>query len=279
MASVSCFCSVRALRCRAVPGDGALPGSGKTFAEFRADDAARRQYAPDQVRGILLPLDPSLQQAGLELPMPPVQHMTAALMVVTLSLCSFAAFAQGSDAATAPTQPQALGHSGAAEAEVQVEADANVMRISAQIATRVDRKTAWHVLSDFYHWADFVPDMRVSRAVSRPGEPLLVEQQGRMQWLPAFPLVVIAQVEEIPSIGLRFHRVAGNIKALQGEWRILGESPVHLTYRSTVEPGFPLPPQILTIGIFRQDAKGRLEAMAVEMARRANLDRQEFLLD
>jgi hypothetical protein len=43
---------------------------------------------------------------------------------------------------------------------------------------------------------------------------------------------------------------------------------VRLIYHSTVEPGFPLPPQV-TIEIFRQDAKLRLEAMAREMERRA----------
>jgi len=158
------------------------------------------------------------------------------------------------------------------DAEVQVEADAAVIRISAQIATKVNRKTAWQVLSDYNHWAEFIPDMLVSRIVSQPGEPLLVEQRGRIPWLPAFPLVVIAQVQETPYKGLTFQRIAGNIKALDGEWRIQGRSHVHLIYHSTVEPGFPLPPQ-MSIEIFRNDAKNRLEAMAREMERRADADR------
>ena len=159
-----------------------------------------------------------------------------------------------------------------ADAEVQVEADANVVRISAQIATRVDRVTAWQVLTDYDHWAEFVPDLLVSRVVSRPGEPLLVEQRGRIPALPSFPLVVITAVEETPYKSLRFQRIAGNIKALDGEWRIQGKLRVRLLYRSTVEPGFPLPPQT-SIEIFRQDAKLRLEAMAQEMARRAATSR------
>ncbi|HYP68809.1 MAG TPA: SRPBCC family protein [Thiobacillaceae bacterium] len=159
-----------------------------------------------------------------------------------------------------------------AQAEVQVEGDANVIRISAQIATEVDRKTAWSVLSDYQHWADFVPDLLVSRVISRPGEPLLVEQRGRIPWLPSFPLVVVAAVEETPYKRLRFQRIAGNIKALEGEWQIQGKVHVRLIYHSTVEPGFPMPPQ-MTMEIFRQDAKVRLEAMAQEMARRAAADR------
>lgn len=165
-----------------------------------------------------------------------------------------------------------LSYPAYADAEVKVEADATVIRISAEIATSVNRKTAWQVLSDYNHWAEFVPDMLVSRVVSQPGEPLLVEQRGRIPWLPAFPLVVIAQVEENPYKGLRFQRVAGNIKRLEGEWRIQGRSHVRLIYHSTVEPGFPLPPQ-MSIDIFRNDAKNRLEAMSREMERRADAAR------
>jgi hypothetical protein len=133
-----------------------------------------------------------------------------------------------------------------------------VIRVSAQIATDVDRETAWRVLSDYNRWAEFVPDMQLSKVVSQPGEPLLVEQRGRVPWLPVFPLVVIAQVEETPYQGLRFQRVAGNIKALEGEWRIEGEFPVQLTYRSTAELGSMLP--LITTRIFRQNVTVRLGA-------------------
>jgi Polyketide cyclase / dehydrase and lipid transport len=155
-----------------------------------------------------------------------------------------------------------------ADADVQVEVDAATIRISAQIDTTVNRKTAWQVLSDYNHWAEFVPDLLESRVISRPGEPLFVEQRGRIPWLPAFPLVIITQVKETPYKSLSFQRVAGNIRSLEGEWRIEGRSHVRLIYHSTVEPGFPLPPQ-MSIEIFRNDAKNRLEAMAREMERRA----------
>lgn len=154
-----------------------------------------------------------------------------------------------------------------AEARVSVDADATRIRVEAQIATTVNRDLAWQVLSDYNHWAEFIPDMQLSRVVSKPGEPLLVEQRGVIPWLPNFPLVVIASVQETPKKGLRFQRVAGNIRAIEGEWQIHGWRKVRLVYRSTVEPGFPIPPQ-MSIEIFKQDAKAKLEAMAAEMARR-----------
>jgi hypothetical protein len=157
-----------------------------------------------------------------------------------------------------------------AEARVKVEADATHIKVEAEIGTTVNRDIAWQVLSDYDHWAEFIPDMLLSRVVSRPGEPLLVEQRGTVPWMRGFPLVVIARVEESPGRGLQFQRVAGNLKAIEGAWRIKGRSNVRLLYQSSVEPGFPLPPQV-SVEIFRQDAKAKLEAMAQEMARRKAL--------
>ncbi len=153
-----------------------------------------------------------------------------------------------------------------AEATVTVEANATTIHVSAEIDTTVNRDTAWKVLSDYNRWAEFIPDMLVSRVVSKPGEPLLVEQRGVIPWMPNFPLVVIASVQETPGKGLRFQRVAGNIRAIEGEWEIRGWRKARLVYRSTVEPGFPIPPQ-MSVEIFKQDAKAKLEAMAREMAR------------
>ena len=159
-----------------------------------------------------------------------------------------------------------------AEARVQVVADAAIIRISAEVDAKVDREVAWGVLTDYNHWAEFVPDLLVSRVISRPGEPLRLEQRGRIPWLPNFPVVMLVAVEESPPKLVRMQRIAGNVRALQGEWQIQGNAPVRLVYRSVVEPGFPMPPQV-SVDIFRHDAKVRLEAMAQEMERRAGAGR------
>jgi hypothetical protein len=159
-----------------------------------------------------------------------------------------------------------------AEARVQIEGDTTVFRVTAEIDTGVNRETAWNVLIDYNSWAGFIPDLTLCRVISQPGEPLLLEQRGRIPQLPNFPLVMITAVEENPRKGIRFMRTAGNVKSMAGEWQIKGKSRVRLYYRSVVEPGFPLPPQ-LTLDIFRNDAKVRLEAMADEMARRAKSHR------
>jgi hypothetical protein len=155
-----------------------------------------------------------------------------------------------------------------ADARVRVEANEAIISVHAEIDTRVDRDLAWGVLTDYNRWAEFIPDLHVCRVISPPGEPIRLEQRGSIPWLPNFPLVMIALVEEYPPRAIRFQRIAGNIRALVGEWQIQGKAPVRLVYRATVMPGFPMPPEA-SIEIFRHDAKVRLEAMAREMERRA----------
>lgn len=155
-----------------------------------------------------------------------------------------------------------------AEASVRVENKGTTLYVQADIDTTADRKTAWAVLSDYDHWTEFIPDLVVSRVISRPGDPLQVEQRGRIPTMPNFPVVMILQVEETPSERIRFYRTAGNVQSFAGEWLIEGKpEKARLVYRAVVMPGFPMPPQV-SMEIFRDDAKKRMEAMAQEMARR-----------
>jgi len=155
-----------------------------------------------------------------------------------------------------------------AEARVQVESKAAALYVQAEIDTTADSETAWAVLTDYDRWTEFIPDLVMSRVISRPGDPLQLEQRGRIPTMPNFPVVMILQVEETPSERIRFYRTAGNVQSFAGEWLIEGKSrKVRLVYRAVVMPGFPMPPQV-SMEIFRNDAKVRMEAMAQEMARR-----------
>lgn len=155
-----------------------------------------------------------------------------------------------------------------AEARVEVRSSAATLYIQAEIETRADRATAFAVLTDYNRWAEYIPDLLVSRVISRPGDPLYLEQRGRIPSMPNFPLVMILAVEESPGKHIRFYRTAGNVRSFSGEWLIEGKPRrVRLLYRAVVEPGFPMPPQV-SQEIFRNETKGRLEALAREMERR-----------
>lgn len=155
-----------------------------------------------------------------------------------------------------------------AQARVRVAGDEALVRVVAEIGVNVNRELAWSVLTDYNRWPEFVPDLLVSRVIARQEDSLRLEQRGHFPALPNLPLVMILSVEENPPSVIRLQRIAGNVRGLVGEWQIQGKGPVRLIYRANVEPGFPIPPE-LSLDIFRNEARTRLEAMAAEMLRRA----------
>ena len=135
----------------------------------------------------------------------------------------------------------------------------------------MDSRIAWEVLTDYNHLAEFVPDMRVSRIISAPGEPLLLEQKGEAGFLVFhFPIEVLLQVEERPQDWLRFTLVRGNMKGMRGEWRIekLGEG-TRVTYDAELMPNFWVPP-LIGPHIVRRNVRNQLEGVVREMLQRAD---------
>lgn len=162
-----------------------------------------------------------------------------------------------------------LAGAGAPEPVVKVERDASVFRIEAQMSVNVDPATAWDVLTDYNHLAEFMPDMRESRIVSEPGEPVRVEQKAMTGFLVfRFPIEVVLEVEESPCSRVAFRSIKGNVKELRGEWRIAGDrSPVTILYATDLEPSFWVPP-LVGPALVRADVEAQMVGLAGEMIRR-----------
>src|SRR5258708_39639703 len=62
--------------------------------------------------------------------------------------------------------------------EARIERQGEYITVNASVLMQVDARTAWEVLSDYDHLAQFIPDMKSSRVVSRDGNRVLVEQKG-----------------------------------------------------------------------------------------------------
>lgn len=152
---------------------------------------------------------------------------------------------------------------------VKVERHAGVFRIEAEMSVKVDPATAWGVLTDYNHLAEFMPDMRESRIVSGPGEPVLVEQKAMTGFLVfRFPIEVVLKVEESPCSRVAFQAVKGNVKELRGEWRVAGDrSPVTILYATHLEPDFWVPP-LVGPALIRADVEAQMIGLAREMVRR-----------
>src|SRR5438046_9364180 len=71
-----------------------------------------------------------------------------------------------------------LVRAAAAEAiETRIERQGEFITVNASALMQVDARIAWEVLSDYDNLAQFIPDMKTSRIVSREGNRALVEQK------------------------------------------------------------------------------------------------------
>ena len=156
-----------------------------------------------------------------------------------------------------------------ADPEVGVTRERDVFRVHAAALVAVDVKTAWQVLTDYNRLAEFVPGMRLSRVLSNAGEPLRVEQDGDVGVLffnRAFRIIL--EIEERPFERLAFHGAGGDIKHMEGEWRLRAEGPsVRVEYDVQLEPDFWVPP-LLGTALMRHDIKKNFEGVIKEMQKR-----------
>lgn len=163
-----------------------------------------------------------------------------------------------------------------AEPNLRVNADSDwgVVTIKADMLVPVDAKTAWQVLTDYNNLARFVPEMESSRVISKPGQPMRVEQQGKSGILSFLvPEHIVLQMDEKPVEQIRFRAIAGSVSSMRGEWRIVGTgSPVRVLYTARIIPLLPLPP-LLGTSMIEYDVESKLSAVRHEMARRASAAR------
>src|SRR6266571_3683729 len=74
-----------------------------------------------------------------------------------------------------------FGRAAAAETiETRIERQGEYITVSASAVMQVDARIAWEVLSDYDNLAQFIPDMKSSRVVSRSGDRVVVEQKGEI---------------------------------------------------------------------------------------------------
>jgi hypothetical protein len=157
-----------------------------------------------------------------------------------------------------------------AAAQVKASVGLDGVRIEASIPVRSDARTLWATLTDYNNLAKFIPDLVLSRVVSPPNRPKLVEQKGDSGLFSfVMPDHVILSMEEFPVDRIRFHSVSGKVISMSGEWRIVGTgNPVRLTYSARVFPLVP-PPPLVTDFFVEDEVRKRFEAVAREAERRA----------
>lgn len=154
-------------------------------------------------------------------------------------------------------------------ADVQVEQQGRRFLVSSQTVVAAEPAVAWRVLSDYDHLADFVPAMRSSRVISKPGQPLVIEQSGEAGVLLfRFTIDVVLDIDERPPHRLGFSARSGNMRQMRGEWRIEPEGAgIRLHYTAELEPAFWVPP-LLGAALLRRDIASQIGGVIGEMERR-----------
>lgn len=153
--------------------------------------------------------------------------------------------------------------------EVAVERRGETFFVRARAAVDADAAIAWGVLTDYNRLAEFVPDLLTSRLVSAPGErPRLVQEgeAGFLLW--RFRLRVELEIEETPGARVAFRAVGGNLRRMQGAWRIeRADNGSVLVYDAELEPGFWVPP-LIGPALMRSDVAGQIAGVVREVERR-----------
>jgi ribosome-associated toxin RatA of RatAB toxin-antitoxin module len=161
---------------------------------------------------------------------------------------------------------------GAADIRVVATAKDEAVEVTAQAVIRAPTALVWQTLTDYDHLPEFIPDITSSRVVSRQGAQSVVEQKGHCRlWFFSYPIRVTLASTERPFEGIDVRLVEGNLRRLQGGYRIGArrDGSVELTWSGLIEPDTPLPSFIRT-AMLRRAISEEFEGMVREIERRAD---------
>jgi ribosome-associated toxin RatA of RatAB toxin-antitoxin module len=158
----------------------------------------------------------------------------------------------------------------AATISVESERDGDAVDIHAAVVLKADAATAWRVMTDYDHYAEFIPELRLSRIIARRGSTVIVEQSGDATfWLFKVPIDITFEINETPPRRLQSRAVAGSLRALLSSYALTPvSSGTRLDYHGHVEPGFAPFGQIAQTAVERNVAR-QFQALADEIERQA----------
>jgi len=158
----------------------------------------------------------------------------------------------------------------AATFTINAKLQGDAIDIHASAMLNADAATAWRVLTDYDRYAEFIPDLRVSRVVARDGAKITVEQSGDAAlWLFKMPIDVTFEVNEMAPNSLQSRTVAGSVRVLASSYALVPvASGVRLDYAGQIVPGFALVGRIEQMVVERNAAR-QFQALVDEIERRS----------
>ncbi len=158
----------------------------------------------------------------------------------------------------------------AAETPINVRQEGNILTVEGNIATPVNRLTAWTVLTDYTRFPEFVPGIYSNRILEQRNNSKLIEQRGMIANSQfQMPYQGVMQVEErkrdgVPE-GMNILFISGVLKDVQGEWNIKSDKPLELTYRMRMDlTKTPFPPP-MAASLVEQQVRTWVDAFSREL--------------
>jgi ribosome-associated toxin RatA of RatAB toxin-antitoxin module len=150
----------------------------------------------------------------------------------------------------------------------RVETDGGpVYEVSAQGEVAAAPAAVWRILTDYDRMAEFVPDLRSAKVLSRSGDSAVVEQLGVAHFLFfRRDIRLVVQVREQPISQIDISLVDGDMKRYHCSWRLLPvpeTGGTRVLYSGAMAPKFYVP-GMLGSNLIRADIA---KMMAAVMAR------------
>ncbi|HVP08165.1 MAG TPA: SRPBCC family protein [Burkholderiales bacterium] len=153
---------------------------------------------------------------------------------------------------------------------VAAQREGDAVRVSAHAVLRATPPVVWRTLTDYEHLAEFIPGMQKSKVVGHEGAATIVAQTGEAHLLLfSYPIdVTVASVLHPPN-EIRIHLIRGNLKQLDGGYRIkpLAGGRLALDWSGLIRPELALPPLIGEV-LVRRSIEDQFLGMVREIERR-----------
>ena len=130
----------------------------------------------------------------------------------------------------------------------------------------------WRILTDYNHLADYLPNLKSTRVVSRNGGTVIVEQLGTARFLFFSRTIrLVVQVNERAPDRIDIGLIEGDMKVYRASWELrplAGATGTRVVYTATIVPKFDVP-GIVGTNVVRNDIAKMMAAVLLR------LDRQE----
>jgi hypothetical protein len=155
---------------------------------------------------------------------------------------------------------------------VKVNVADGEVRADVSLFVRASPQRAWDVITDYERAPEFMPDVRLSRIVSRAGDTIRVEQKDQVHLGPfTFPVDSVKEVRLVAPLRTETRQVSGSLKQYQSTTELIPENGgTRIVYRSLAVAGGALS-GFITESRVKRETEERFRQVRAEILRRETI--------